>query len=84
ELFPTEIRASAFGIATAISRIGAAIGTFALPWVLQHGGTQITMLLAAGITLLGLIICIFWAPETKGKTLAQCGQLDDTEARHQD
>lgn len=76
ELFPTEIRASAFGVATAISRIGAAIGTFALPWVLQHGGTQITMLLATSITLFGLIVCIFMAPETKGKTLAECGKLD--------
>lgn len=77
ELFPTEIRASAYGIATAISRIGAAIGTFALPWVLQNWGVRNTMLLATGITLLGLIVCLLWAPETKGKTLAECSTLDD-------
>ncbi|HMM06336.1 MAG TPA: MFS transporter, partial [Clostridiales bacterium] len=81
ELFPTEIRASAFGIATAISRIGAAIGTFALPWVLQQGGIQTTMLLATGITVLGLVICILWAPETKGKTLAECSRLDHSITR---
>lgn len=79
ELFPTDVRASAFGIVTAISRVGAAIGTFALPWLLQNWGTQITMLLAAGVSVLGLLVCILMAPETKGKTLKECSSLDDSE-----
>ena len=79
ELFPTEIRASAFGTVTAISRIGSVLGTFALPWLLQRGGIQLTMALATVITLLGLIVCILWAPETKGKTLSQCSRLEDPE-----
>lgn len=71
ELFPTEIRASAVGVGTAISRIGAFIGTFVLPYSLDKIGIGPTMLIGAGLTLLGLIVCIAWAPETKGLTLAE-------------
>ena len=39
ELFPTEVRATAVGLCTGISRIGAAIGTFATPWALSNLGT---------------------------------------------
>lgn len=76
ELFPTDIRASAYGVATAISRIGAAVGTFALPVVLKAYGIQVTMLIATAITVLGLVVSIFMAPETKGKTLVECASLD--------
>jgi putative MFS transporter len=71
ELFPTEIRASAVGVATAISRIGSFIGTFVLPYSLDKIGVGPTMLIGAGITLLGLIVSIAWAPETRGLTLAE-------------
>ncbi|MED1472637.1 MFS transporter [Bacillus salipaludis] len=71
ELFPTEIRASAVGFGTAFSRIGAFIGTFVLPYSLDKIGVGPTMLFGAGLTLLGLIVCIAWAPETRGLTLAE-------------
>lgn len=70
EIFPTEIRATAMGVVTAISRIGAAIGTFLLPIGLTHLGVGNTMLIAAGLTLAGLLVSIALAPETKGRTLA--------------
>ncbi|MBV6762836.1 MFS transporter [Rhodococcus opacus] len=73
ELFPTHIRASAVGLATAISRIGAAIGTFLVPVSLDALGTGTTMLIGAGITLLGFIISIFWAEETRNRSLASAG-----------
>jgi len=76
ELFPTEVRASAFGVATAMSRVGAAVGTFLLPIALVAYGIQVTMIAATVLTVLGLIVCIALAPETKGKTLVECGQLD--------
>ena len=71
ELFPTDIRASAVGLCTAISRIGAAIGTFLLPFSLKSLGIGSTMLICAVITLIGLLLSILMAPETKGMTLAQ-------------
>ncbi|QDR79418.1 MFS transporter [Sporomusa termitida] len=75
ELFPTSIRASAVGVVTAISRIGAAIGTFALPYSLQTLGISTTMLLSTLLTFLGLVVCVAWAPETRGLTLKEASAL---------
>lgn len=69
ELFPTEIRATAVGIGTGVSRIGAAIGTWATPWALKSLGVGPTMLIAAGIAFIGAIVGFFMAPETKGRPL---------------
>lgn len=79
ELFPTEIRATAVGISTAVSRIGACVGIYSLPKWLQVYGLGTTMLVMAGITFMGLVICIALATETKGLTLAQAaGSTDST------
>lgn len=69
ELFPTEIRATAVGMATSVSRIGAAVGTYLLPLSLTGLGTGPTMLIAAGTTALGLLVCVLWAEETRGTAL---------------
>ena len=73
ELFPTNVRASAVGITTAASRIGAALGTFGLPFALEAWGIGPTMLVAAGVTAAGFLLCLFMAEETKGMSLAQAG-----------
>ncbi|MCM6776335.1 MFS transporter [Nocardia sp. CDC159] len=73
ELFPTHIRATAVGIATSASRIGAALGTYLLPWSLDHQGLGATMLYAAALTAVGLGICVWGAPETKGRKLEAAG-----------
>jgi MFS transporter, putative metabolite transport protein len=75
ELFPTEVRASAVGVATAISRIGATMGTFALPHWLDSYGIGTTMLIMTGVTFIGLLICIALAPETRGLTLTQASSV---------
>ncbi len=75
ELFPTEVRATAVGVATAISRIGAAIGTFALPYLLRIYGVGPTMLLNTAITFMGFIVCVGLAPETKDLSLRECSEL---------
>ena len=71
ELFPTEIRGTAVGVATSVSRIGAAVGTYLLPHSVTHFGLGTTMLFGAGLTLLGLLSCVAWAPETKGRSLTE-------------
>lgn len=71
ELFPTEIRASAVGLTTAISRIGAAVGTFATPWALVELGISATMWIAAAIAAIGAVTSWFMAPETTGRTLSE-------------
>lgn len=75
ELFPTEVRATAVGIGTAISRIGAAIGTYLLPIGLDRIGVGPTMLIMAVITLLGLAVCLTLAPETRGRRLAEASSV---------
>lgn len=69
EVFPTEIRGAGVGFATAFSRIGAAIGTFILPMSVAGLGVGATMLIAAGICVLGAVISQYLAPETKGLSL---------------
>lgn len=76
ELFPTEIRGSAVGLASSLSRIGAAAGTYLVPLVLSGLGIGTTMIIAGVITLLGLVVSFAWAPETRGKTLAECAALE--------
>jgi putative MFS transporter len=71
ECFPTEVRATAAGIATAISRIGAAAGTFLLPIGLERFGPQSVMWLSCVLSLVGVTIAWLWAPETKGLTLVE-------------
>lgn len=71
ELFPTDIRATAMGVVTAISRIGAALGTFLLPLSLEHYGDGTTMLFMAALTAIGFVVSYKLAPETKGRSLAE-------------
>ena len=76
ELFPTQVRATAVGTAVGISRIGAATGTYLLPVSLASFGTGPTMLFGTLLTLAGFVTCLFWAPETRGRSLEAVSSLD--------
>lgn len=76
ELFPTEVRASAVGIAIAISRVGTIIATYGTPFVLANFGVGPTMLIAAGLVVLGWILSFYLAPETRGKSLSEASSLE--------
>ena len=69
EIFETHVRATGVGFSAAFSRISAAGVTFGLPWLLETFGFSGTVILMAGFPLLGLILSIMWAPETKGQHL---------------
>lgn len=71
ELFPTEVRATAVGIAIGFSRIGTIAATYGTPLALTAWGVGPVMLVAAGLALLGLVLSYFMAPETRGKSLAE-------------
>jgi MFS transporter, putative metabolite transport protein len=75
ELFPTEIRASAVGLATSLSRIGAAVGTYLVPISLASYGVANTMFAAALISLFGALISWWLAPETSKLDLQQAAAL---------
>lgn len=69
EIFDTHIRATGIGFSAAFSRISAAGVTYLLPSLLQTFGFSTTLILMAGFPLLGLVVTLLWAPETKGKHL---------------
>ena len=69
ELFPTSIRATATGFAAGVSRIGAFIGTFALPALLARFGVTAIVAGACALSIAGLAVALRWAPETKGVAL---------------
>lgn len=76
EIFPTELRPYAMGWAVSATRIGAAIGTFLVPMSLETIGIGNTMYVAAAVTLIGLIVSVAWAPETKLKDLSEAAALE--------
>mgnify|MGYP000952708325 FL=1 len=71
EVFPTEVRGVGTGFAAAVSRLGAATGTFLLPVGIEAIGIQPVMLIMAAVVASGAIVSQLWAPETKGKSLSE-------------
>lgn len=76
ELFPTEIRATALGIATSVSRISAGIGTFVVPLAIGRFGSQIVIAAMAGLSLIGWFATVRSAPETRGLSLSQASSVE--------
>lgn len=76
ELFPTEIRAFAVGMGSSMSRIGSAAGTWLVPVSLLHLGIGNTMLVAALVSLAGLVVSVLLAPETRGMSLEMASSLE--------
>lgn len=75
EMFPTEVRATAVGVAIAISRIGVVVSTYALPLFLDAYGIGPTMLVGAGLLVVCLALSVVMAPETRGLTLSEASSL---------
>lgn len=76
ELFPTHVRASAVGISISISRVGTIISTYCTPLMLENFGIGPTMLVAAGLVVLGLVLSIIMAPETRGQSLQESSTIN--------
>ncbi|PYB68724.1 MFS transporter [Thermoplasma sp. Kam2015] len=70
EIFPTRIRGTAMGIATAASRIGAILGVFAFPLITDSVGMSSGLLFFAIFEFVGFIVTVTLAPETKAKPIS--------------
>lgn len=76
ELFPTRLRATGAGVATALGKVGSLIATFLFPVYLDHTGWKVTLLTYFLIFLLSTILVAFFAPETKGTSLSALDKID--------
>lgn len=73
EVFPSALRGSGVGFAAAMSRVGAAGGTFLLPVGIDHLGIGPSILIAAVVCAIGLVVTYLWAPETTDLSLTEAG-----------
>ncbi|UOO89720.1 MFS transporter [Vitreoscilla massiliensis] len=80
ELFPTEVRASAVGLGTSITRIGAAIGTYLLPFALVNWGIGATMIVAAVICFIGAWSAWALAPDVDAMDLDAASRINKANA----
>jgi PHS family inorganic phosphate transporter-like MFS transporter len=70
ELFPTRFRATGHGISAGVGKLGAFIGVFLFP-VFQHSlGLRGTLLLTAGISVIGALLTLV-LPEPAGRSLEE-------------
>ena len=60
EIFPTEIRGSAQGFSSSMAKLGAAIGTAALPFLSDNLGKSIAMGIMTGLMIVALGITIYY------------------------
>ncbi|AWR94168.1 MFS transporter [Acidianus brierleyi] len=72
ELFPTSVRASGQGFATAVSRIGAILGVYFFPEMVSIIGFSSSLIFFASTSFIAFFISLIFAKETKRK------QLEDT------
>lgn len=75
ELFPTEIRTAAVGVGASLAALSSSAGTWLVPMSLEMIGIGNTMLVAAAITFLGLIVSLLLAPETASLSLEEAASL---------
>jgi MFS transporter, PHS family, inorganic phosphate transporter len=68
ELFPVSVRATGHGIAAGIGKFGAFIGVFLFPVLQSSFGLRGTLLLTAGVAVLGALLTLV-LPEPAGRSL---------------
>lgn len=75
EVYPTNIRAFAHGLSAALGKVGAFVGAFFLPYLLEQQGLRYTMAILAMVCILGML-STFLVPEMKRVS------LEETEVPH--
>lgn len=72
EIFPIQVRSTAHGIAAGLGKIGAFLGAFAFPYLLQSPWhLSGAMAFAASVSILGLILTLLTLPEPNGRSLEE-------------
>jgi MFS transporter, PHS family, inorganic phosphate transporter len=68
ELFPVTMRATGHGISAGVGKLGAFTGVFLFPLLQSSLGLRGTLLLTAGVSVLGLLLSLV-LPEPGGRSL---------------
>jgi MFS transporter, PHS family, inorganic phosphate transporter len=68
ELFPVSVRATGHGISAGVGKLGAFIGVFLFPVLQDSLGLRGTLLLTAGVSVLGALATLV-LPEPAGRSL---------------
>ena len=74
ELFPARFRSTCHGISGAIGKVGAIIGSVGFVWALDGAkprGMTVSLIILAGVCLLGMAITFFFTHETMGRSLEE-------------
>lgn len=77
ELFDDKVRGTGVGIVVAFSRVGAALGTFLLPILMESIGATGTLIVCAAILIVGGVVCQLFAPETSAKFINEKEKVKD-------
>ncbi|MHB8254940.1 MAG: MFS transporter [Acidiferrobacter sp.] len=81
EIFPTELRASAGGLATTVSRSGAALSAVIFPMMEGNFGLPAVLVLMATVALSGLLVTRVYAFEPAAKHLESMEAPVDIDSR---
>ncbi|MEV4989248.1 MFS transporter [Pseudarthrobacter sp. LMD1-1-1.1] len=71
ELYPTRLRAIGTGFGSAWLRAGSAIGPILVGWIVENYGISLVFTVFAAVALIGGLVTIFFAIETKGRVLEE-------------
>lgn len=74
ELFPTNVRGRALGISNAAGKVGSLVGVLLFPGIFAASPKD-AMLILAVLMLIGSLITLKMAPETKGVSLDELEQI---------
>ncbi|WP_218014401.1 MFS transporter [Mycolicibacterium palauense] len=76
EVFPTNLRGRGAGFAASFAKVGAVLTAFLFPVLLVEIGTGALLFILVGAFLLGAVITVVFAIETKGLSLERVGDPD--------
>ena len=71
ELYPTRLRAIGAGFGSAWLRAGSAIGPIMVGWIVADLGIRYVFAAFSAVTLVGGLVTLLFAIETKGRVLEE-------------
>lgn len=71
ELFPTRLRGTGQGLASAAGKVGGFVGTAVFPTIIAVLGWEASMFTFVGLFVIGIVVVAVLAPETKQRSLAE-------------